>query len=151
MDPAGTVAVSVTSAPMAGSNVVVVTVSTSRLVDPVMAVDVLDDVTGRLVTVVFTVGVLIVVVDVLAAVAGDSVTPKMSLNEGFVWPVSVSCSAVSSGSREAMSLSWQVSLLLRQMFGSLSDRLNARVNLIVAVHEYVENNMWYDFLSGFIQ
>ena len=84
MDPAGTVAVSVTSAPLAGSNVVVVTVSTSRLVDPVMAVDVLDDVTGRLVTVVFTVGVLIVVVDVLAAVAGDSVTPKMSLNEGFV-------------------------------------------------------------------
>ena len=81
--------ISVTSAPLAGSTVVVVTVSRSRLVDPVMEVDVLCEVTGRLVTVVFTVGALIVVVVPGAVVEvfvpdADSVTPKMSLNEGRV-------------------------------------------------------------------
>ena len=136
---------SVTSAPLAGSTVVVVTVSRSRLVDPVMEVAVLDDVTGRLVTVVFTVGALIVVVAGGAAVdddfvpTADSVTPKMSLNEGLVGSASVSAA---SDSREDMSLSWHASLLLRHTFGSLSERLERKeARWIVA-------ECWEHFMSS---
>ena len=114
-----TVVISVTSAPLAGSTVVVVTVSRSRFVEPVMDADVLADVTGRLVTVVLTVGGLSVVV---AALVTDSVTPKTSLNAGLV-----SVSMAAAGSSAAMSLLWQVALLLRHTFGSLSDRLERRM------------------------
>ena len=113
--------ISVTSAPLAGSTVVVVIVSRSRFVDPVMDVDVLADVTGRLVTVVLTVGALGVVVD-FAALVTDSVTPNTSLNAGLV-----SVSVAASGSSASMSLLWQVALLLRHTFGSLSDRLERRM------------------------